>query len=167
MPKALGGDPVRADELFAELIKLKEHEGLCREDVGTVTVTSDEPPVVVGFDPGGDAVEAHSAGSAASGAVNPDAVRVMAEAGVDMTGCVLTDSNPQIPPAPPIGNLPAKVLTNQDLERMVDTSDAWIRERTGIRQRHVVAEGETCVDLAEVAARRAIDADRDDRNRRR
>jgi 3-oxoacyl-[acyl-carrier-protein] synthase-3 len=56
------------------------------------------------------------------------------------------------------GFLPAKVLTNQDLERMVDTSDAWIRERTGIRQRHVVADGETCVDLAEAAARRALDA---------
>jgi 3-oxoacyl-[acyl-carrier-protein] synthase-3 len=41
---------------------------------------------------------------------------------------------------------------------MVDTTDAWIRERTGIRQRHVVAEGETCVDLAEAAARRALDA---------
>lgn len=56
------------------------------------------------------------------------------------------------------GYLPNKVLTNQDLERLVDTSDAWIRERTGIRQRHVVADGETCVDLAEGAARRAIDA---------
>jgi 3-oxoacyl-[acyl-carrier-protein] synthase-3 len=56
------------------------------------------------------------------------------------------------------GFLPEKVVTNQDLERMVDTSDAWIRERTGIRQRHVVADGETCVDLAEAAARRALDA---------
>jgi 3-oxoacyl-[acyl-carrier-protein] synthase-3 len=56
------------------------------------------------------------------------------------------------------GFLPAKVVTNQDLERMVDTSDAWIRERTGIRQRHVVSEDETCVDLAEAASRRALDA---------
>ena len=56
------------------------------------------------------------------------------------------------------GYLPAKVVTNQDLERLVDTTDAWIRERTGIRQRHIVDEGETCVDLAERAARRAIEA---------
>ncbi len=54
--------------------------------------------------------------------------------------------------------LPEKILTNRDLERMVDTSDAWVRERTGIRQRHIVADGETCVDLAEAAARRALDA---------
>jgi 3-oxoacyl-[acyl-carrier-protein] synthase-3 len=54
--------------------------------------------------------------------------------------------------------LPEKVLTNHDLEQMVDTTDSWIRERTGIEQRHVVEEGETCVDLAEIAARRAIEA---------
>jgi len=54
--------------------------------------------------------------------------------------------------------LPAKVITNHDLERMVDTTDAWIVERTGIHRRHVVDAGETCVDLAEVAARRAIEA---------
>ncbi|MBK1649088.1 beta-ketoacyl-ACP synthase III [Rhabdochromatium marinum] len=54
--------------------------------------------------------------------------------------------------------LPEKVLTNHDLEQMVDTTDRWIRERTGIEQRHIVQEGETCVDLAEVAARRAIEA---------
>lgn len=54
--------------------------------------------------------------------------------------------------------LPEKVLTNADLERMVETSDAWIRERTGIRERHVAAEGETTCDLAEAAARRALDA---------
>ncbi len=56
------------------------------------------------------------------------------------------------------GYLPEKVLTNQDLERMVDTADAWIRERTGIRERRVAGEGETCGDLAEQAARRAIEA---------
>ncbi|MCF7991077.1 MAG: ketoacyl-ACP synthase III [Thiohalocapsa sp.] len=56
------------------------------------------------------------------------------------------------------GHLPRNVLTNQELERMVDTSDAWIRERTGIRQRHIAEDGETCVDLAEVASRRAIEA---------
>ena len=56
------------------------------------------------------------------------------------------------------GYLPEKVLTNADLEKMVDTSDQWIRERTGIRKRHVVSEGETTCDLAERAARSAIDA---------
>lgn len=56
------------------------------------------------------------------------------------------------------GYLPDKVLTNADLERMVDTTDQWIQERTGIRQRHVAADGQTCCDLAEVAARRAMAA---------
>ena len=55
-------------------------------------------------------------------------------------------------------HLPERVLTNADLERMVETSDQWIVERTGIRQRHIAAEGETTVDLAVVAARRAMDA---------
>jgi 3-oxoacyl-[acyl-carrier-protein] synthase III len=54
--------------------------------------------------------------------------------------------------------LPEKVLTNFDLEKLVDTSDAWIRERTGIERRHIAADGETTVDLAEHAARRALDA---------
>ena len=54
--------------------------------------------------------------------------------------------------------LPEKVLTNADLERMVDTTDQWIRERTGILKRHVVENYECCADLAEVAARRALDA---------
>ncbi len=54
--------------------------------------------------------------------------------------------------------LPDKVLTNKDLESMVETSDQWIRERTGIEKRHIAAEGETCVDLGEQAARRAIEA---------
>jgi 3-oxoacyl-[acyl-carrier-protein] synthase-3 len=56
------------------------------------------------------------------------------------------------------GYLPEKVLTNQDLERMVDTTDQWIRERTGIMQRHIAAEDQTTSDLAEQAARRAMDA---------
>jgi 3-oxoacyl-[acyl-carrier-protein] synthase-3 len=55
-------------------------------------------------------------------------------------------------------HLPAKVLTNFDLEKMVDTTDEWIRDRTGIERRHIAAEGETTVDLAERAARRALDA---------
>lgn len=53
--------------------------------------------------------------------------------------------------------LPDKVLTNADLEEMVDTSDEWIRDRTGIKKRHVV-DGETTCDIAEVASRRAIEA---------
>ncbi len=55
------------------------------------------------------------------------------------------------------GHLPERILTNQELERMVDTSDEWITERTGIKKRHIV-EGETTCDLAEQAARKAIDA---------
>ena len=54
--------------------------------------------------------------------------------------------------------LPEKILTNADLEKIVETSDQWIRERTGIQQRHVAAEGQTTVDLAEQAARRAMEA---------
>ncbi len=55
--------------------------------------------------------------------------------------------------------LPEKILTNDDLVAMgVDTSDQWIRERTGIEQRHVAAEGELTSDLAEKAARKAIEA---------
>ena len=54
--------------------------------------------------------------------------------------------------------LPEKVLTNADLEKMVDTSDAWIQERTGIRERHIAADGEFTLDLAEHASRRAIEA---------
>lgn len=54
--------------------------------------------------------------------------------------------------------LPPKVVTNADLEKIVDTSDEWIRSRTGIERRHVVAENETTCDLAEQAARRAMQA---------
>jgi 3-oxoacyl-[acyl-carrier-protein] synthase III len=54
--------------------------------------------------------------------------------------------------------LPEKVVTNFDLEKMVDTTDEWIRTRTGIERRHLAADGETTVDLAEFAARRALDA---------
>ncbi|MET0026209.1 MAG: beta-ketoacyl-ACP synthase III [Candidatus Thiodiazotropha sp.] len=55
------------------------------------------------------------------------------------------------------GYLPEKILTNSDLEKMVDTTDQWIVERTGIRKRHVAAEGEYTCDLAEKAARNAIE----------
>jgi 3-oxoacyl-[acyl-carrier-protein] synthase-3 len=54
--------------------------------------------------------------------------------------------------------LPEKILTNFDLERMMDTTDEWIRDRTGIERRHIAAEGQTTVDLGEQAARRAIEA---------
>ena len=54
--------------------------------------------------------------------------------------------------------LPEKVMTNHDLEAIVETSDQWIRERTGIEQRHIAAEGETTVDLAEKASRLAIES---------
>lgn len=54
--------------------------------------------------------------------------------------------------------LPENVVTNFDLAKTMDTSDEWIRERTGIGERHIAVEGETTVDLAEHAARRAIDA---------
>ena len=56
------------------------------------------------------------------------------------------------------GYLPSNVVTNHDLEKLVDTSDQWIRERTGIEQRHIAVEGETTVDLAEQASRNAIEA---------
>lgn len=54
--------------------------------------------------------------------------------------------------------LPERVITNHDLEKMVDTTDEWIRTRTGIERRHVAADGETTVDLAEHATRRALEA---------
>lgn len=53
--------------------------------------------------------------------------------------------------------LPKRVVTNADLEKMVDTSDEWIVSRTGIRQRHLVSDGETNLDLAEGAARKAME----------
>ncbi len=54
--------------------------------------------------------------------------------------------------------LPEKILTNDDLAKIVDTSDEWIRTRTGIRQRHIAAEGELTSDLATRAAERALEA---------
>jgi 3-oxoacyl-[acyl-carrier-protein] synthase-3 len=54
--------------------------------------------------------------------------------------------------------LPEKIVTNRDLEKLVDTSDEWIYTRTGIRQRHVAAEQENASDLALAASRRALDA---------
>ncbi len=54
--------------------------------------------------------------------------------------------------------LPDKILTNADLEKMVDTSDEWIRTRTGIKRRHIVSDGETTGTLCEGAARQAMEA---------
>ena len=54
--------------------------------------------------------------------------------------------------------LPERILTNADLETMVDTTDEWIRARTGIERRHIAADNQTTADLAEIAARNAMDA---------
>jgi 3-oxoacyl-[acyl-carrier-protein] synthase-3 len=54
--------------------------------------------------------------------------------------------------------LPTKILSNKDLETMVDTTDEWIFTRTGIRERHIAAEGEMTSDLALQAALKAIEA---------
>lgn len=54
--------------------------------------------------------------------------------------------------------LPDRVMTNLDLEKIVETNDAWIRERTGITQRHIVAEGERTSDMATKAAQKALAA---------
>lgn len=53
--------------------------------------------------------------------------------------------------------LPEKILTNYDLEKMVDTSDEWIRTRTGITQRHIVSDGQMASDLAANASRSAME----------
>ena len=52
--------------------------------------------------------------------------------------------------------LPAKIVSNEDLSKFVDTDDVWIRRRTGIAQRHLVGEGETTADLAQHAAKKAL-----------
>ena len=54
--------------------------------------------------------------------------------------------------------LPDKVVTNDDLSQRMDTSDEWIRVRTGVRERHIAEPDETTCDLAETAARRALEA---------
>src|SRR5882724_7571125 len=54
------------------------------------------------------------------------------------------------------GYLPERIVTNDELARRLDTSDEWIVQRTGIRQRHIAAEGELCSDLARRAAQRAL-----------
>ncbi len=54
--------------------------------------------------------------------------------------------------------LPSRILTNAELSRMVDTSDEWIAQRTGIRERHIAAAGETTSDMGLAAARAALAA---------
>ncbi len=54
--------------------------------------------------------------------------------------------------------LPENIVTNDELAKRIDTSDAWIRKRTGIRQRHIAAEGELTSDLAVAACKPALDA---------
>ena len=54
--------------------------------------------------------------------------------------------------------LPERILSNADLEKMVETTDQWIVERTGIRERHIVAENQVTSDLALEAAKQALAA---------
>lgn len=56
------------------------------------------------------------------------------------------------------GYLPARVLTNDDLSKMVDTSDEWIYDRTGIKSRRIAADHESAASMAEIAAKQAIEA---------
>ncbi|HTG89257.1 MAG TPA: 3-oxoacyl-ACP synthase, partial [Vicinamibacterales bacterium] len=53
-------------------------------------------------------------------------------------------------------HVPPRLLTNKDLEKLVNTSDEWILQRTGIRERHVVEPGVGTSDLAAIASRAAI-----------
>ena len=54
--------------------------------------------------------------------------------------------------------VPDRVVTNDDLAQLMDTSDEWIRQRSGIRERHHVEQGQTPVDLAQAASERALEA---------
>ena len=56
------------------------------------------------------------------------------------------------------GYLPERVITNKELEKSLDTSDEWIRERSGIKRRHIAAKNETTSDMGLAAAKKAIDA---------
>ena len=53
--------------------------------------------------------------------------------------------------------IPEKILTNNDLEKLVDTNDEWITTRTGIKERHIVAENETTAMIGAKAAEKAIE----------
>jgi len=72
----------------------------------------------------------------------------------------MSKSEREVKPVRIIGTgsyLPERVLTNADLEKMVDTSDEWIRTRTGIRERRIAADGEATSDMATAAALRALE----------
>lgn len=56
------------------------------------------------------------------------------------------------------GYLPERVMENKEFEKIVDTTDEWIRERSGIKRRHIAADGETTSDMAVAAARKAMEA---------
>jgi 3-oxoacyl-[acyl-carrier-protein] synthase III len=62
------------------------------------------------------------------------------------------------------GYMPERVLSNSDLEKIVDTSDEWIMERTGVRERRLMSPDETSLSMAEIACNRAIEAAGIDRN---
>ena len=53
--------------------------------------------------------------------------------------------------------LPERIVTNDELAKRIETSDEWITQRTGIRQRHIAADGELTSDLAIAASRRALE----------
>ena len=61
--------------------------------------------------------------------------------------------------------LPNQILTNADLAKIVDTTDEWIVDRTGIKSRHIMAHDETTITMAEIAAKRAIEASGIDKNK--
>lgn len=63
------------------------------------------------------------------------------------------------------GYLPSRVLTNADLENIVETTDEWIVDRTGIKARHIMATEETTTTMAESAARKALEASGIDKNK--
>ena len=69
-------------------------------------------------------------------------------------------SNPHLETITVVGTgsyVPERILTNEDLSRMVDTSDEWITSRTGIKERHIAADGELTSTMGAIAARRALD----------
>lgn len=66
----------------------------------------------------------------------------------EYTGCKITGTGHFVP---------EKILTNDDLSRMVDTSDEWISTRTGIKERHILQEGETCTGMSARAGKAALD----------
>jgi 3-oxoacyl-[acyl-carrier-protein] synthase-3 len=65
-----------------------------------------------------------------------------------LTGCKLVGVG---------SSAPSTVLSNQDLEKFVETNDEWIASRTGIRRRHVLADGERMTDHAAAACRKALE----------